>query len=303
MKNDSIKNRMLLGVKGKKVLTILHLLLAGCIFGSSITILIIMKIKGTLPPDTQPFLMDLVMYRLFAYGVNCPLFAILFTGMIYGAFTQWGFFKHFWILTKWILALAIFVIIWFWLGMGINGMVSLSETGKSIESLGELYHSYRIQAERFMTLKVVCLTIIFAVSTWKPWGKIKPMIQLKQRTVVIMASLLIISAVISGWMNVSMLNRYRSMAIADTDLSKLEDKTYRGSAKCGNFTYETQAIIKNNQITELSVLKNRDSPYAIFAEGVFAKILKKQTPNVDAITGATTTSKCLMKAVEQTLTP
>jgi uncharacterized protein with FMN-binding domain len=34
---------------------------------------------------------------------------------------------------------------------------------------------------------------------------------------------------------------------------------------------------------------------------VIPEIIKKQSPNVDAISGATTTSKALMKAVEKSL--
>lgn len=48
-------------------------------------------------------------------------------------------------------------------------------------------------------------------------------------------------------------------------------------------------------------LQNRKSHYARFAEGVFPRIMKKQKANVDTITAATTTSKCLMKAVENAL--
>ena len=93
------------------------------------------------------------------------------------------------------------------------------------------------------------------------------------------------------------------MTITGTDLSLLKDNTYRGETLCGNFSYGMEAVIKDNKLISLVVTKNRSTSYAKFAEGVVPKILKKQSADVDAITGATTTSKCLMKAVEQTLKP
>lgn len=46
------------------------------------------------------------------------------------------------------------------------------------------------------------------------------------------------------------------------------------------------------------LIKNRDSFYARLAEGIKHKIIREQKINIDAVTGATTTSKILMKAVE-----
>lgn len=71
----------------------------------------------------------------------------------------------------------------------------------------------------------------------------------------------------------------------------------------GGFTYEVTAIVQDHMITDLKVTKNRNSAYARFAEGVIHRIIKNQNANVDVITGATTTSKALMKAAENALTP
>lgn len=42
-------------------------------------------------------------------------------------------------------------------------------------------------------------------------------------------------------------------------------------------------------------------PTITYAQGVFAKIIRDQNANTDAITGATTTSKMFRKAVEDAL--
>jgi uncharacterized protein with FMN-binding domain len=48
-------------------------------------------------------------------------------------------------------------------------------------------------------------------------------------------------------------------------------------------------------------MQNRKTKYSKRAEGVIPRIIERQTPNVDAVSGATTTSKALMKAVENSL--
>jgi uncharacterized protein with FMN-binding domain len=59
--------------------------------------------------------------------------------------------------------------------------------------------------------------------------------------------------------------------------------------------------VKGNKIITITGVDNRKSPYVTYAEGVFRKIVREQRIDVDAVTGATTTSKAFMKAVENAL--
>jgi uncharacterized protein with FMN-binding domain len=59
--------------------------------------------------------------------------------------------------------------------------------------------------------------------------------------------------------------------------------------------------IKGHSIDNITILKNRDSIYAKEAETVIDRVLYSQSLNVDAVSGATTTSKALLKAVEGAL--
>ena len=59
--------------------------------------------------------------------------------------------------------------------------------------------------------------------------------------------------------------------------------------------------VADNRIAQIKVRKNRDTKHAKKAEGVIERVLEAQTPNVDASTGATTTSKALLKAIENGL--
>jgi uncharacterized protein with FMN-binding domain len=96
------------------------------------------------------------------------------------------------------------------------------------------------------------------------------------------------------------LTHYRNLPINEIDLDRVEDGEYVGEANYG-FEYKVRVLIKNHQIEDIVILQNRDSFYAILAEGIKFKIIRDQKINSDAITGATTTSKMLMKSIESAI--
>ena len=95
--------------------------------------------------------------------------------------------------------------------------------------------------------------------------------------------------------------RVHQMDIQDVDLRSVEDGKYIGTFSYGQFEYKVRTTVRSHIITTIDILQNRDTAYAQRAEGVIAQIIADQTPNVDAVSGATTTSKALMKAVENAL--
>jgi len=97
------------------------------------------------------------------------------------------------------------------------------------------------------------------------------------------------------------LKKVRQMPIYDVDLSNIPDGSYQGDFTYGKHTYVVGTTVKDHRITGIDILSNRNTKHAKKAEGVIPRMLEKQTPNVDAVTGATTTSKALQKATENSL--
>jgi len=94
----------------------------------------------------------------------------------------------------------------------------------------------------------------------------------------------------------------RKMPINEIDLLKVSDGNYIGGFSYGNFTYEVEVLVREHQIENIKILKNRDSKHAKKGEGVVDKVMKNQSLGVDVVTGATTTTKALLKAIENALT-
>lgn len=93
----------------------------------------------------------------------------------------------------------------------------------------------------------------------------------------------------------------RNMPIENVNLEEINDGTYRGDYSYGSYTYKVDVIVKAHKIEKIDVINNRDTSHAKKAEGVISRVLEKQSLNVDAVSGATTTSKALLKAIENAL--
>jgi uncharacterized protein with FMN-binding domain len=60
--------------------------------------------------------------------------------------------------------------------------------------------------------------------------------------------------------------------------------------------------VKSGRIADIEMLENgTENEYAERGLGVIPRILREQSPEVDAVSGATVTSKALMKCVEKAL--
>ena len=95
----------------------------------------------------------------------------------------------------------------------------------------------------------------------------------------------------------------RKMTINEVHLSAMNDGTYPGDFTYGGFTYKVEVVVRDRRIELINILHDRgDSDYARKAEGVIDRVIKAQSLQVDAVTGATTTSKALLKAIENALT-
>ncbi len=295
------KIAFLLSAKTQRILKWIHITCVAFSTGGLLSILILQILKRQLGADENLFLIDLSVFHIFNTAVNYSFYGIIFTGLLYSLFTKWGFVKHYWIIFKWIAVLILFVMIWIWVGPAINGSAALADGKFFFEGARSQYLDYSHQGLLFNTVGMVVFFVLILVSVIKPWGQRKPLLQIKRKATLIIVATLTVFALLSLSMQSISLSRYRSMRIADSDLSKLRDGIYFGRSTMGGFTYRVEVEVTNHKIENIKILSNRESPYARFAEGVIPRIKRKNNANVDTITGATTTSKCLMKAVENAL--
>lgn len=89
------------------------------------------------------------------------------------------------------------------------------------------------------------------------------------------------------------------MTIHDVDLNSVADGFYVGAYKYSSNEVEVQVEVANHRMKEITILNNSPSTYAKKAEAVIDRVVEAQSLQVDTVSGATVTSKALLKAVER----
>ncbi|PKM62465.1 MAG: FMN-binding protein [Firmicutes bacterium HGW-Firmicutes-21] len=129
---------------------------------------------------------------------------------------------------------------------------------------------------------------------------------MKRKTLIILGVILliIIMAAIAGKMIISNieqnLNDLTLVNIDEVDLSKLADGTYNGSYKAFPVEAEVNVTVKDNQITGIQLVRHNNGKGG-GAEAILSEVVEKDSIMVDAVTGATYSSKVILKAIENAL--
>lgn len=92
----------------------------------------------------------------------------------------------------------------------------------------------------------------------------------------------------------------RELKISNVDLSKISDGKYTGSYDVGYVGAKVAVTVKNNEIVDITLLSHkneRGKPAEVIPE----KVVKAQSLQVDTISGATNSSKVILKAIENAL--
>jgi len=90
----------------------------------------------------------------------------------------------------------------------------------------------------------------------------------------------------------------RNLPTDEINLSRISDGSYSGNFAYGRFTYSVEVALEYHRIKNTRILDNGNSDKARKAEGVVPKVLAAQSIKVDTVSGATTTSKALLKATK-----
>lgn len=104
--------------------------------------------------------------------VPAAVFSVI-TGVLLCSFTNWGFFKHYWVIAKQLITLLLIVLGSVWLGPMTKEMTSLSEVGRSQVLQNPDYLALQNTVTFGGTLQTLVLLAVIIVSTVKPWGKQK----------------------------------------------------------------------------------------------------------------------------------
>ena len=93
---------------------------------------------------------------------------------------------------------------------------------------------------------------------------------------------------------------FSNLKISDVDLSKISDGKYTGSCDALYVAAEVSVTIKDHKITDI-ILLNHKTERGKSAEVIPGNVIKAQSLQVDTISGATNSSKVILKSIENAL--
>lgn len=159
-----------LSAKGMKALKAVHLVCVIAWFGSAISMNLLRHLVVVEDAAGMYWMAEILeaidMKILVPGAIGC-----LFTGLVYGVFSHWGFFRHRWLTVKWVLTLFMILFGTFYMGPLVKENVLI---GKAIlEGNGDVVHyASNVTANAYAgLLQLVLLTIATVVSVYKPWKR------------------------------------------------------------------------------------------------------------------------------------
>ncbi len=127
----------------------------------------------------------------------------------------------------------------------------------------------------------------------------------KKRVITVIAAIVVICGLVYLAYYEYRVNSYQSkvknMSFAELDFGKIPDGTYIGECDADFIFAKVRVTVLNGAVTGIELLEHKNDK-GILAERIPEDIVREQKFPVDAVSGATNSSKVIMKAVENALT-
>lgn len=154
--------------RGLKVLKTVHLLLAFMWIGGALAMMLLML--ATSPAESHEMYMRSLALKMIDDWLIIPgATGTFLSGIVYGAWTNWGFFRHRWLVVKWILTVVMILLGTFLMGPWVNGNVyPTAEIGRYTADNAVFFDN----VSRTMlcgAMQSAMLIIVVVISVFKPW--------------------------------------------------------------------------------------------------------------------------------------
>ncbi len=121
-----------------------------------------------------------------------------------------------------------------------------------------------------------------------------------KKIIIILAAVIGILIIVMLAMFIKIESEMKSLAYYETDLNELEDGVYQGKAETTLVKAEVEVEVDDHKIIRIDILKH-DNGMGKEAERITGDMIKMNTYEVDAISGATSSSEVIKSAVSDAL--
>lgn len=160
---------MKLSIAQTKVLKFIHCSFACCWLGGIASVIIISNLTDGLTQEGSLLGMNLAGKLVDNFIIIPGALGCLFTGLIYGLCTGWGFFKHTWVICKWVITLYCILSGTFLLGVWKEQLFEISLALGNAALSNELYNIIRFKRMCFSAFQLFAMFFMVYISVFKPW--------------------------------------------------------------------------------------------------------------------------------------
>lgn len=162
-----------LGASGQKWLKGLHLLAVACWVGGGVSLVLLYFLKPGAGGDSALFGINQAIHHVDMAVVVIPgAFGCLLTGLAYSLLTGWGFFRHGWLIFKWIVTVSAIVFGTLCLGPWETRMMEISGELGMRATLDPAYLHNEQMNLLWGAVQVAVLMVMVFISIFKPWKKL-----------------------------------------------------------------------------------------------------------------------------------
>ncbi len=126
----------------------------------------------------------------------------------------------------------------------------------------------------------------------------------KIKIIILAVLAVLVVGAVGGTIYLHQVNGYkekvRAIEIGTVNLDNVKDGEYRGSCNVDFIEAQVLVKVKAHKIDKIDILKHKNGKGKP-AEAIVDKVIDKQSLQVDAISGATNSSKVILKAIEDAL--
>jgi uncharacterized protein with FMN-binding domain len=287
-----------LGKRLQRIIKLIHVVSAAVWLGCLVAIILTLALGSDDATSRSRFGLDLGAHALHDVVLFWAFVVTLATGLVFSTLTSWGMFRHHWITVKWLLALGLFAVTFAVQNPALAVVAGLSDAGlRELDGLN--YHAARETALATAIGQLAVVVAVFALSTLKPWGQRKR--DVARKPLVIVAGLVLVVVGALGAFNHARLEHIRSLPLDVIPPASRADGTWLGSVDDCGVEYEVSVTIANGRLVDAAAIRTSDNHYGRLGGAVLPRIVEAQSVAIDAITGATTTSRCLARAAGRAL--
>lgn len=125
---------------------------------------------------------------------------------------------------------------------------------------------------------------------------------MKKKILILFILFLIIISIIFMYKRAEILIQAKEIQINNVDLTKLEDGLYKGEYSLNGIVEAVVLVsVKNHSIVDIKLIKHNHGK-GKKAEKLPSQVIKTQRLDLDVVSGATVSSKVILKAIENALT-